>query len=100
MSGIPPNWVSSIVGGGEASRQAGAARNKETAEQVQGAAPARFADKLQDVISSAERDEQVYSDAEGLGSQGRPFSEQQPEQPPPDPPDEHEPPAGGLDVQA
>ncbi len=57
-----------------------------------------FADKLQDVIENSDRDSQVYADAEGAGSQGRPF-EGPDEQTPPDEPDVEEP-GSSLDLQA
>ncbi len=71
MSAIPPSWLGSIIQtqGGQAhaaeqKRQEGVSQ----AERVGGT----FAEKLQDVIENSDRDSQVYADAEGKGSQGRP----------------------------
>lgn len=73
MSAIPPGWLGSVIQTqGAQARAAGEkqASDDAGAERVGGGS---FADKLQDVIDETERDSQVYSDAEGTGSQGRPF---------------------------
>lgn len=96
MSAIPPNWLGSIIQSGGAERRAAAQR---AAEAGSAGDRASFADRLADVIDSNDRDSQVYADAEGSGSQGRPSeSEAGPEQ------QEHTPPpasaGGNLDVEA
>lgn len=96
MSAIPPNWLGSII------QSTGAQQRATASRAAEGAAPGDkggFADRLQDVIDSNDRDSQVYSDAEGAGSQGRP-SDGSPDKSE----DENAPPAessgAGLDVEA
>ncbi len=97
MSDIPPNWLTSIAGSGGAQHQSGAHKLKEAADQARRSGATPFADNLHNVIENSDKDGEVYSDSEGLGSQGRaPQDEDQPE----NPPESQESPAGGLDVQA
>lgn len=98
MSAIPPNWLGSIIQTQGAQERAGQARNAENAEQAKRAGGA-FSEKLQDVIENADRDVEVYADAEGTGSQGKPFEEQGEEQASPE---EHEqqPQGGAVDLEA
>jgi len=100
VSTIPPNWLGSIIqtqGG-----QARAAGDKQKAEgaQTESTKESTFADKLQNVIDETDRDSQVYSDAEGSGSQGRPSEEAPSEQEPQPDDQERDENAGGLDLQA
>ncbi len=98
MSTIPPNWLGSIAQTqGAAAR---AAEHKRQEEAAQGDhTGASFAEKLQDVIENTDRDSQVYSDAEGSGSQGRPFgTTEEAEQKPAA--EEESASADGLDLQA
>lgn len=99
MAGIPPNWLGSIIQTQGAQQRAAANKAKEGAAQSESAG-GEFADRLQDVIESNDRDSQVYSDAEGAGSQGRPFEETGEESPQDTPPSDPGTPAGGLDVEA
>jgi hypothetical protein len=97
MSSIPPNFLGSILQAQGAKARAAADRQQEHAAEVERTG-ASFADKLQDVIDETDRDSQVYSDAEGSGSQGRPS-----EPPPQEPPTSTEEDAAdqaGLDLQA
>jgi hypothetical protein len=97
MSAIPPTWLGSIIQTqGAQARAAGDKQGDNVAESER--AGGNFAEKLQDVIEETDRDSQVYSDAEGAGSQGRPF-EGDSETPPQGEPEAGQPP-GGLDVQA
>lgn len=100
MSAIPPNWLGSIIqtqGAQERTTQA------KSAEEAKGTERGAFSDKLQDVIENTDRDVEVYSDAEGAGSQGKPFSEAEEE---PEEEEEEEEAtedqdaAGGLDIEA
>ncbi len=97
MSAIPPNWLGSIIQAHGAQNQAAKARKKETTDQARRTEP--FQDQLQEVIENTDRDSQVYSDAEGSGSQGRSSEEPEEttEQPEAQAPDE---PTGGLDLTA
>jgi hypothetical protein len=72
MSTIPPNWLGSIIQSQGAQERASQAKS---AEEAKGTERGEFSDKLRDVIENADRDVEVYSDAEGTGSQGSPFSE-------------------------
>ena len=98
MSTIPPNWLGSIIqtqGAQERTTQA------KSVEDAKGAERATFSERLQDVIENSDRDVEVYSDAEGSGSQGSPPSEPEEELE-----DEKEADgeqgdnAGGLDIEA
>ncbi len=80
MSTIPPNWLGSIIQTHGAQDRAAEAKNKERAADAERAGKEGFADRLQDIIENTDRDSQVYADAEGAGSQGRPFSEEEEEQ--------------------
>jgi hypothetical protein len=97
MAGIPPNWLGSIVQGQGAQAHASERKARETATAPAGAGS--FAERLQDVIEAADRDSQVYSDAEGTGSTGRPFDGGD-EEAPPDEHKEQDDAGSGLDVQA
>ena len=79
MSTIPPNWMASVLGSQGAQERAGATRKKEAADQAERTGSDKFADSLHNVIENSDRDSEVYADAEGLGGQGSPFSEE-PEQ--------------------
>lgn len=100
MSTIPPTWLGSVIQTqGAKARAAGDKQRENVAETERGAAGS-FADKLQDVIESSDRDSQVYSDAEGGGSQGRPFEGTVPDEPPADADADSTSAADGLDLQA
>jgi hypothetical protein len=97
MSAIPPAWLGSIIQTQGAQARAAGDKQAESAAESE-RAPGTFAEKLQDVIEETDRDSQVYADAEGTGSQGRP-SEGSIEEPPPNEPDAEEP-GSALDLQA
>ncbi len=97
---IPPNWMGSVNQTTGAAGRAAADRQREKTNEVERVA-GTFADNLQNVIENSDRDSQVYSDAEGSGSQGRPAPEAEsetPEEPPREPSRDH--PGSGLDLQA
>ncbi|MGE0481198.1 MAG: hypothetical protein AB7Q17_12070 [Phycisphaerae bacterium] len=99
MSAIPPNWISSVVGAQGAAQRSAEARAKEEAAETRRTTRPTFDKALQEVIETQDADTQVYSDAEGSGSQGRASSEQHEHKPHDEaPPDEDA--AGGLDVRA
>lgn len=102
MSAIPPNWISSTVGGLGASERAGQARSKSDAAQARNVDAGSFADKLQNTIENEDADAQVDSEAEGRGSQGRAFSsgDESQEETTPDSTDADVETGGGLDLQA
>lgn len=99
MSGIPPNWLGSIIQTQGAQQRSAADKAKERASQAERAGEGSFADSLQDVIEATDRDSQVYADAEGQGHQGRPSDGEEAENAAP-PRDEETPLTGGLDVEA
>ena len=100
MSTIPPNWLGSIIQtqGGQA--RAAGDKQKAEAAQTESTKEGTFADKLQDVIDETDRDSQVYSDAEGTGSQGRPSEQPDDDQATKPEDEEREEDRGGLDLQA
>jgi hypothetical protein len=100
MSTIPPNWLGSIIQTQGAKARAAGDKQRENVAEAERGADGSFADKLQDVIESNDRDSQVYSDAEGGGSQGRPFEGQAPEEKPGAEDADSDSAAGGLDLQA
>ena len=79
MTSIPPGWLGSIIQTQGAQERAGQAKNVENAQEAKGAERGEFSDKLKDVIGNSDRDTEVYADAEGTGSQGKPFSESEEE---------------------
>lgn len=83
MSAIPPNWLGSILGTPGANGRAGADRAKSQADEARQTGADAFAERLQNVIDEGDRDGQVYSDAEGTGSQGR--QSESTEEPPSEP---------------
>lgn len=99
MTAIPPNWLGSIIQTQGAARRAGEQRAQESSSQAEGARDS-FSKDLQNVIENSDRDGQVYSDAEGAGSQGKPFEDnpEEPETTAPD--DETGDDDAGLDLQA
>jgi len=99
MAAIPPNWLTSIVGSQGAQHQSGTQKAKEDSEQADRTGSTRFTDSLQNVIENTDKDGEVYTDSEGLGSQGRAPSEESEEEAQADQPDTDQP-AGGLDIEA
>ena len=102
MSTIPPSWLGSIIQTQGAQERASQAKSEEEAKGTERAA---FSDKLQDVIENNDRDVEVYSDAEGTGSQGSPFNEEEEEEEEKAPEDQEAPAEaddeiGHLDVEA
>lgn len=101
MSAIPPNPLGSIIQTQGAQQRAGTQAAREAGAQAERTGTDSFAANLQDVIETSDRDSQVYSDAEGAGSQGRPSEEQEEQAANPQAADETDPAAsGGLDVEA
>ena len=80
MSTIPPNWMGSVLQSHGAQDRAAEAKNKERTADAERAGKNGFSERLQDVIENTDRDTQIYADAEGTGSQGRPFSEEETEE--------------------
>lgn len=99
MSAIPPNWLGSIIQSQGAQERASQAKS---AEEAKGTERGAFSDRLRDVIENSDRDVEVYSDAEGAGSQGSPFSEAEEQAELDEEREEPEPPeaGAGLDLEA
>ena len=97
MTTIPPNWLGSIIQSQGAQERAGQAKS---AEEAKGTERGAFSDKLRDVIENTDRDVEVYSDAEGTGSQGSPSSEAEEQVEEVETPEEQEDPGAGLDLEA
>lgn len=70
MSAIPPNWAASVIQSSQAAARVGEDQKKERAQADQ-VSKGEFSRHLLDSIESADRDSQVYEDAEGKGGQGR-----------------------------
>ena len=96
MSAIPPNWMASSIQAHGAADRAAESRRREKAEASERSGEADSAD-LENVIENAGRDSEVYSDAEGSGSQGRPSGEADQD---PNEPEQESTPGAGLDVEA
>jgi len=79
VSTIPPNWLGSIIQTQGAQTRAVGEKQSASAAHAERTGDG-FAEKLQDVIEETDRDSQVYSDAEGSGSQGRPSDNPPPEE--------------------
>jgi hypothetical protein len=77
MSAIPPNWLGSVAQTTGAQARAGADHAREAREQAN-RITGEFTDTLSEAIEAADRDSQVYSDAEGSGSQGRADGNEEP----------------------
>ena len=99
MSAIPPNWLGSIIQSQGAQERASQAKS---AEEAKGTERGAFSDRLRDVIENSDRDVEVYSDAEGTGSQGSPFSEAEEQVELDEEREAREPPeaGAGLDLEA
>ncbi|MBU0639909.1 MAG: hypothetical protein KKB50_13655 [Planctomycetes bacterium] len=99
MSAIPPNWLASVIQSQGAQDRAAEAKNRERAAEAERAGVTGFAEKLQNVIENEDRDGEVYSDAEGAGSEGRPHEETEETQPEQEGEDDTAT-SGGLDLEA
>jgi hypothetical protein len=97
MSTIPPNWLGSIIQSQGAQERAGQAKS---AEEAKGTERGAFSDKLRDIIENTDRDVEVYSDAEGTGSQGSPFGEAEEQADQEEPTQEEQDGEPGLDLEA
>ncbi len=77
MSQIPSDIAGSALQAGFQSRQVAKARDGERAGQAQASNnAARAADEAGSTVETTDNDAQVYSDAEGAGSQGRSYDEE------------------------
>ncbi|MHC4065310.1 MAG: hypothetical protein ACYSUI_12555 [Planctomycetota bacterium] len=77
MSEIPSDIAGSALQAGFQSRNVGKARDSERAGQAHAAnTAARAADEAGSTVETTDSDTQVYADAEGTGSKGRPFEEE------------------------
>jgi hypothetical protein len=88
--------MSSIIGTHDTQRNASEAKSRDSASQAE---RNQFANRLQNAIEETEKDNEVYSDSEGLGSQGRP-SESDESEAQRDEEQQDESTPGGLDIQA
>jgi hypothetical protein len=100
MSTIPPNWLGSIIQTHGAQERAGQAKDAENADQAKRTGSGAFSEKLQDIIENTDRDVEVYADAEGAGSQGRPFNETEEEAQKEEEEEQQEDDADRLDIEA
>ncbi len=102
MSTLPTNIVGTVLQSTLVQRQVSASRDTERASSaVDLRQQATIIDEKGSTVETTDGDTQVYSDAEGTGSQGRPFSgQEQPDQPA----DQDSPPEGDegthIDIEA
>ena len=102
MSTLPTNIVGTVLQSTLVQRQVSTVRDTEKASSaVDLRQQATIIDEKGSTVETTDGDTQVHTDAEGAGSQGRPFSdEEQPEQPT----DQDRPPEGDegthLDIEA
>jgi hypothetical protein len=76
MSAIPPNVAGSVLQTSLVQGQAASIRDREQAQQAAaGRRQAAAIDAMGSTVETGDTDKQIHSDAEGSGSQGRPFSE-------------------------
>jgi hypothetical protein len=93
--------MASVIQSAGAQDSAAAAKRKERADESERTGRGDFAENLQNVIENTDRDSEVYADAEGTGSQGRPHSGEEEEHLDEEEQEQaDEQPGGGLDVQA
>lgn len=84
MSVLPPNWISSAVGGSAAAqRSAELKRGEAAAEQRRLSQTPKQSIPDVDDVSIVSPDDRISADAEGSGSQGRSFSSSEEEPAPP-----------------
>ena len=99
MAGIPPSSISSIIQTAGAEARGAAHKARAAGSEAERVRPVGFAERLDDVIKETDRDSQVFSDAEGAGSQGRPF-EGRPEDAPEETTEDVPGSSGHLDLEA
>lgn len=82
MSVLPPNWLSSTIGANAAAHQSADTKRAEAAAQQRRVTPTpnQAIPEVED-IAIVSADEKISADAEGAGSQGRAFSQEEPEPP-------------------
>ena len=102
MSTLPTDLVGSVLQSHLVQQQVSAVRDSErAASAVDLRKQASIIDEKGSTVETTDNDTQVYTDAEGTGSQGRPFSESENPQPNPD---QQQPPEGDegthIDIQA
>ncbi len=79
MSSIPPDIASSAAQAGFAAPEASRTKDADGVAQARAAAQqARISDDAVDSVDTADGDTEIYADAEGTGSQGRSFSDEEP----------------------
>lgn len=79
-SAVPPNFAASILQSNLTQRQVTAVRDSERNQRVSAdRQQARAIDQADSTVSMTDDSSEIYTDAEGAGSQGRAFSEPQPD---------------------
>jgi len=78
MSTLPPNLVGPILQSALVQRQVSQVRDSERAQEANAQRQqSNVISEKDSTVETTDDDTQVYSDAEGGGSQGRPFTEQE-----------------------
>lgn len=81
MAEIPSDIAASAAQAGHHARDIAEARDARGSPAQQGASSrANRVDEAGEVVETDDRDTEVYADAEGTGSQGRPFKEAEEQQ--------------------
>ncbi len=81
MSTLPTDIIGSVLQSHLVQQQTAAVRDTErTTAAIDLRKQATIVDEKGTTVETTDGDTQVYADAEGSGSQGRPFSEESPEQ--------------------
>jgi len=84
VSTLPPNLVGPLLQSHLAQQQVSRVRDTErTQESAARRKQSNAIDQQESTVETTDNDTQVYAEAEGTGSQGRPFSTPQEQQPPP-----------------
>lgn len=79
-SAVPPNFAASILQSNLTQRQVTAVRDGERNQRASAdRQQARAVDQADSTVSMTDDSSEIYTDAEGGGSQGRAFSEPEPE---------------------
>lgn len=104
MSSIPPAGHAGLIQTHGAQRRATETRARQAAGEAERTNRDSFSEKLKEVIENDDLDSQVYTDAEGAGSQGKQFADGEPAADDTliDEDESKNPPApeSGLDIQA
>jgi len=85
VSTLPPNLVGPLLQSHLVQQQVSRVRDNERAQELSARRKQSSAiDQQESTVETTDNDTQVHAEAEGTGSQGRPFSSPEEQQPPPE----------------